>query len=240
MKPSTASTNKAAPAVIGCRALVAAIAAALSASAFGATHVAECHLSDGSKFVLRAKEKRSLLNFHPHGSEGPAPYWGIFYQPKGKFRETQAPGSLPFHGPDTPDCTTLGLVHGTPVVFFSFLDRKGKWFDSKRIPENVQQAAAYSTPGVEQLLEKHQLGSLYRQAFVAPVGTDIVYEAPLLTFPQGDQDGIVSAVMQSISRDGGATWSAPAISRKAFVYELGKSTLKQSFTAKRGAARHGS
>lgn len=241
--PSTRTnprTREAAPRAITLCLLLATALAPLAASALTKTHVSECHLSDGSKFVLRAKQKRSLLNFHPHGSDGQTAGWEIFYKPKGKFRETQAPGVLPFHGPDRPDCSKLGLVHGTPVVYHSFLDKNGKWFPFDRIPSNVIGAADYGEPGVRELLEKNDVGSLYLVAFVAPVGREIVYEAPLLAMRSEDPNGTVTAVMQSISRDGGTTWSPPVISRKALIYELGKSTLSQSFVGKQAPAKPGS
>lgn len=212
--------------------LLAAAMAPLAAGAFTRTYVSECHLSDGSKFVLRAN-----YDYNPlagHAAKGPVEDWGIFYKPKGKFRETRAPQTLPFHGPDNPDCTKLGLINGTPVVYFSFLDKNGKWFSPDRIPDNVQQATSDNEPGVKQLLETHQLGSLYRVAFVAPVGADIVYETPLLTLRHRTPDGTIVAVMQSMSRDGGKTWSAPEITTKARIYELGKSHLAQSFVGKPG------
>jgi hypothetical protein len=67
-------------------------------------------------------------------------------------------------------------------------------------------------------------------ALVAPRGARLVYEQAMYTFAP-DGDGIVSAVYQSTSADNGKTWTAPALSKAAENFELGKTLRQQRYAA---------
>jgi len=64
----------------------------------------------------------------------------------------------------------------------------------------------------------------------------LFYEIALSTYKDENgnslPNGKIVAVYQSTSTDEGKTWSDPIITKDAKIYELGKSTLEQSFIAR--------
>jgi hypothetical protein len=199
-------------------------------TAHAGTFTIDCALNDGSKFILRAEYSRNFLPGH-HGPYTPKGYWEIFYKSKNSFREKQAPGSIDF---SRADCTQVGLLNGTPIVQFSFLDKQGNWFNTDLLPEAVFSDASPQTqpPEIKEKLLARNLFIPYMEGFVVPFGSMIVYEAPVLNTKAGDRNGIVTAVLQTISSDNGNTWSKPDITASARIYELGKSPKAQTFYGK--------
>lgn len=128
MTPSTPSTSKGRLHTMRFCALALVAAGPLAANAYTKTYMAECYLSDGSKFELRAKFERSIFSVGHSAGDTPASTWDIFYKSKSKFRVTQVPGTIPFGGADDPDCTQVGLFRGTPVAFSPSSTKAGAGF----------------------------------------------------------------------------------------------------------------
>jgi len=194
------------------------------------TFTIDCTVSDGSQFILRAEYSRNFLPGH-HGPYTPKGYWDIFYKRKNSLVKRQAPGSIHF---SRADCSQVGMLNGTPLVYFSFLDKGGTWFDTDLLPAAVFSAGTPQTqsPEIKEKLSADRLSIPYMEGFVAPVGNLIVFEAPVLTTKLGDTDGIVTAVLQATSADNGNTWTTPDITNAARIYELGRSRKAQTFLGK--------
>lgn len=201
-----------------------------STTALAGTFVIDCGLNDGSKFVLRAEYSRNFLPGH-HGPYTPKGFWEVYYKAKNHVGKTQAPASIQF---SSSDCTQVGMVNGTPVVYFSFLDRHGNWFKSDLLPKAVFSSGSPDTqpPAIRKKLAAKDLFIPYMEGFVAPFDHTIVYEAPVLDTKAGDGNGIVVAVLQTISSDNGRTWLEPDVTTLSRIYELGKSPKSQSFYGK--------
>lgn len=128
----------------------------------------------------------------------------------------------------------VGLLNGTPVVHFTFLDRQGNWFNPEFLPKTVfsYMSPQYQPAAFKQKTRARGLSIPYMEAFVAPFDDAIVFEAPALSTQGGDGNGVVAAVLQTRSSDNGKTWSAPNLTTSARICELGKSPKAQGFYGK--------
>ncbi|MBR0567109.1 exo-alpha-sialidase [Azoarcus sp. L1K30] len=206
--------------------------------------VLECGLPDGSKFVLTAGyDWYPLARVLPEAAErlnqGP---WSVEYQEERepfKAFKSEAPASVSFL--NTTDielrevCAKVGKLHGIPLVAFSYLNRDDNWlplegFPWEKLTIGPWDKLAPSTRGAMQAADFKS--STYLFSLVVPSKDRYIYEQPLLRDATDRRFGTFEGVYQSISTDGGKTWSKPVITTKAIIFEMGKSWLDQCFVAR--------
>jgi hypothetical protein len=125
------------------------------------------------------------------------------------------------------------------------VSKKGQWkeaekhADDKVVSEPIRLIKLQNEKAYKDQLEKLNLESgagVFRK-----IGSAYFYEDYLVTYQALTQNRThyldrdsrpIQAVYQSVSVDGGKTWSAPIITAKARIFELGKSMNQQSFIAK--------
>ncbi|MBI5926299.1 MAG: hypothetical protein HY836_11940 [Aquabacterium sp.] len=126
-------------------------------------------------------------------------------------------------------CSEVAVWRGRPLVNGAFLADEGGWqdmaFSARRLPLHFEDMPGW----VSAYLRKYDGWPARGGNFVAPVGDVLVSEQPI-----GDAKAkyVVSAVYQSISRDGGKTWDAPVLTPHAYIFEIGRVMVDQSFVGR--------
>lgn len=208
-----------------------------SAVAIGRTDVLECGVSDGSKFILRSKYEFSLIPLPAiHSSrETNRGSWGTTYQDRAG-KSTSIHSSVMFAGRRQvmQACAYFGMKNGVPLAPFMYHRADGSWssqdsFD-KRLYIN-QFHLSESSPAQRQMAAEGLTGAAFEFNWIYSEGDRVTYEQPLYrgsTHPTMPID----AVYQAFSNDGGKTWSEGKITKDARIFELGKSWVDQSISAK--------
>lgn len=197
------------------------------------TYRYNCVVKDGSKFLLSLRYK-----YYPFAVGHQAKHlivgdWAVQYQSVSGKKSAVAPSTVPFSDAKSANCGRVGKIDGIPIVYKSYLMENGKWFSPKLIPFKLflSSADVEQPPALRKLLDEMDVVPANGGGFVVPRNNRLVYEKPLLrSKAQSDEIEIV-AVYKSFSLDQGITWSDPAVTTDAEIYELGKSEEAQSFAA---------
>jgi hypothetical protein len=208
-----------------------------TAAAIGREDVLECGVADGSKFILRSKYEGSMIPLPAlHSSrETKRESWGAAYQDRpGKL--TPIPASVQFAGRRQVGevCANFGMKNGAPLAPFIYRRPDGNWsrqedFD-ERLSISVSRLPAGS-PVQRQMAAAGITDAAYRFGWVYPDGQRLVYEQPLYR-RTGIHSTPIDAVYQAFSSDGGKTWSEGTVTTDAHIFELGKSLVEQSISAR--------
>jgi hypothetical protein len=217
--------------------IVILLATSQAACSISREDVLECGLSDGSKFVLRAK-----YDWYPVAKLIPAdvaerlnqePYDVEFVNKNGKT-SGRAPAAIDHSNFEMSSleraCSKMGLLHERSIVARTFLRDDGTWFPLELFPQKLYLSAARSEQPEKIRNELKKMNGIpTSHAFVYPERGRLVYEHPIEQFGASFK---VIAVYKSISTDMGKTWSDPVITTDAEIFELGKTILEQSFIAR--------
>lgn len=205
--------------------------------------VLECGLPDGSKFVLRAKYKWQPLSIiAPIRKREHQENWGADYIANSSAPASHVPTSIDFS--NTFDqtlreaCAEVGKRDGVPLVAYSYLQANGEWFpvitDALWKKLAVPYVPSKRSEPLKSALEKAGMaGTTFMFSLVMPRHGHLIYEQPLSKYSDVYYyDQVFEGVYQSISSDGGKTWSEPVITTKAKIFEMGKPWLDQCFVAR--------
>ncbi len=218
-------------------ALTASLLCASTAVLAGTRHFeAHCQAPDGNAFVLRAQYQYRHITLGLVSQIHDARDWEIGHRPKQRFARTRkAPASVRFSSSQPPDCSQVGSFNGTLVVSESFLQSDGTWFKPTSIPLALrpQYGDQDRRPPVSEHLERLGVFVMDNFALLVPHKGRLVYERPLLSHGATQVgETPVGAVMHSVSRDNGASWSAPVYTKDAELFVIGKTNAAQPFAAR--------
>jgi len=154
--------------------------------------------------------------------------WQIRFNAAHGLAGQQPPRTIPYAARGNP-CSHIGVVDGTLVACGTFLERSGSWFDSARLPSKLMLHPATKTqsPLVREQLQAIGATPVLSYSILAPRNGQLVFERPLVK-AEGNSEKVI-AVFQSISTDGGASWSDPSITRQAQIFSLDQPPFGQPF-----------
>jgi hypothetical protein len=199
-----------------------------------------CGLPDGSSFVLRSEYNWSPipLPVYHHSRESEPTGWSFSFRSR-QGKTNQLEGGADFHGKDKlaleHACAHVGAKAGVPLAPFTFQRTDGSWNSTALFPMH-ELDVDLSTANDETRRRMERAGiewALIHFGLILPHGKQLIFEKPL----HRARIGTVfikpfDAVLQSVSEDGGKTWSAPIVTEDARIFEIGKGWIEQSFRAR--------
>jgi hypothetical protein len=199
-----------------------------------------CAVPDGSKFVLRSEYNWNPvpLPVYHHSRESKRTGWGFTYVDR-NGRHSNLNGSANFYGTKTLElehaCANVGMKSGVPLAPFTFRREDGSWDPISSFP--MAELNVEPSQGSEETRRRMEHNGIqwaaYNYGLILAQGRRLIYEKPLYRSKQGTEYTIpFAAVLQSISEDGGKTWSAPIDTENAQIFDIGKGWIEQSFRAR--------
>jgi hypothetical protein len=204
-----------------------------------------CRFSSGSHVNLQATYDWSVAGSllknigHVSSRKNQSGYYAFFSLSEGKY--SRAPGGAPYTNPLLGNgsldersgrqiCAAVGLLNGRPLVSGSFLQDNGIWFTNNLSGLRLGFSFDTMPKWVSKHLRRiHGSPTSSNFSFVAPIDGTLINEQPIHDSKAGF---VVRAVYQSISQDGGKTWSKPIITPYARIFEIGRELEDQSFVAR--------
>jgi hypothetical protein len=226
------------------------------ANAIDREDVLECGLTDDSKFVLTSSYQYSLIPVPlRHATrETDRKSWNVkYFDRAGKV--SNVPTSVMFRNLEIKElsevCAHFAMSGGILLAPFTYLQNNGSCFSldgfyREKLHVDVLARPDSPTPAQFAVMDPDPLnpalravmtkagirGSTNQFAFIYLKDRQLIYEQPLYRTANGYlYDKNFDAVYQSLSSDGGKTWSEPTVTNDAKIFEIGKSWLKQSFIA---------
>ncbi len=206
---------------------------------FGFSQVDElvCEVNQGSRYTLKSKYTWTPLNPNPvfPDTRDNQDDYKVFFK-KTIFGRSRDTGSIvQYNQIDAPGsaeslCAQVGVKNGTPILFLSYMDRNGHWYDwPYGFPDSL---STYTKDGTRPSILK-QLDDIdgtpddYRSGRIMLINNQLVFELPVT-----NKSISVTAVFKSKSDNNGKTWSALKLSLTSDIFELGKTLYEQSFIAR--------
>lgn len=198
-----------------------------------------CKVDRGDRFVLKSKFNWfpfDLIPVQPRVRENQT-YYTVYYKRRAGEWLKRTPFSIPYSQIDAPGsaenlCAQVGVKNGIPILYLSWMNKDGKWFDWPGIVPDV--LYSYTRDGtkayiLKEINDKHIEGSPadFRTARIIQSGSVLVYELPVI-----DNELNVIAVLQSTSKDNGKNWGKLTLTTNSIIYKLNKNLYAQSFMAK--------
>ncbi|HEY0063869.1 MAG TPA: hypothetical protein VGC21_17260 [Telluria sp.] len=225
---------------LGAALLVALVAAAQAADVYlprTRAHI-KCHFADGSYTEYKVREK-----WYPHAEVIPhAQTYGAL----GATLRYVDVGGKRYDGVGAADlqCRGVGKRDGRVFWVGGFQDMRKQMITFALVPDKADEIALEPRPRPQQLPQFASiLAELKTREFVATRDTGLVVpldarqlllEVPLTTSRHPDYPtSTVLYVLQSRSPDFGQSWSEPILTKKAELYEIGKTLDAQSWAPRR-------
>jgi len=201
------------------------------------TDVLECETKLGDRYILKSKYIWTPLNPNPvhssvRNSQGD---YSVFFKRKKSDRWKNANATIQYIQIDAPDsaeslCSQVGVKNGTPILFQSFMNMQGYWYDWPHgFPDKLY---TYDVNGTipyikQQLINVKGTPGDFREARVMEFNKQLIFELPIT-----DNRVIVKAVLTSFSNDNGGTWSKLKLNRTPVIFEVEKKIYEQSYVAR--------
>lgn len=210
------------------------------ARAIGREDVLVCGLPDGSKFVLRSEYNWNPmpLPVYYHSRESKRTGWGFTYVDQ-HGRRSKLTGGASFYGTEKLElehaCANIGMKSGVPLAPFTFRRGDGSWNSSANFPmaELDLEPAIGSADTRRQMEEAGIQWAPTHYGLILAERRHLIFEKQLYRSKQGTKYTLpVAAVLQSVSEDGGKTWSSPIVTEDARIFDIGKPWIEQSFRSR--------
>lgn len=221
-----------------CIALVVALMLAFSVfSSIPRKDVLVCGFPDGSRFVLTSRYDKILfnLNFRSVVTEENRTGWSIEYKDAKGHRSNPSAG-IYFTSDKSGACIeSAAKKNGIAMVRLAFMQNDGSWFRPPDFPSNPLSAPTDPNDPRKSVFEKAgYLSSTFNYALIMPLQDGrLVHEHPLSRSDRGyTYEMRFDGVYQSFSSDNGKTWSDPAITTNALIFQMGKRWIDQCFVAR--------
>jgi len=204
-----------------------------------------CEVMQGDRYLLKSKYMWTPLDLNPvhpsirHSQDD----YSVFFKRRKSDRWKKTDNIVQYIQIDAPGsaenlCAQVGVKNGTPLLFLSWMDKNGHWYNwPYGFPDSLY---AYTKDGTkisiqEQLDVINGTPSDYRTARIMPFNNQLLYELPIINKdimnnPTYENIKII-AVFKSVSSDNGKTWSALKLSHTPDIFEIEKTVYEQSFVA---------
>jgi hypothetical protein len=207
---------------------------------------AKCGFPDGSYFEFKSRYKWLFYaEMIPHAQT--MTYFDARYKYVDRYSRVQE--NIGFIGNGVNPHSACQLAGKIGEVAFSadaFQDNKGRWHqfvrtdehgritEIKKYPKKIATTSDNQEVVMREFLKKNYLFA-NSYSFIFPLdasANSLLFEQPLTAFnhPSLPSDTVLY-VYQSTSSDSGKTWTNPVITAKAKLFEIGKETTKQSWSA---------
>lgn len=198
-----------------------------------------CEVNQGDRYLLKSKYMWTPLSPNPvHPSiRNSQDDYSVFFKRKESDKWINTGAFVQYNQIDAPGsaeslCAEVGVKNGTPLLFLSWMDKNGHWYDwPYGFPESLS-IYSITINGTKPFILEQLKGidgtpDYYRTPRIMPFNNQLIYELPVT-----NENVEIKAVFKSVSSDNGKTWSALKLSRVPDIFEMSKKRYEQSFGAK--------